>query len=331
MLNKNREIMKKDYLKLLVLIIVFISSGLLSCQDQSYSPFLGQHDISDRYPIWTPDGQNIFFSHIVESTNLYSGQYFRSYGQGTGIWKIGTDGTSSLFVFENDNIDINNLNYDIHPDGRNMLFSFNKSLYTVSVYQDSIDHLSLKALVTTNGVYINYPKWSPDVEWIAYEFQEFFGDTTGIWIMDKDGAESRKLFNGITPTWHPDGESILAAAYKDSSEFTYLVRHYPFSETPSDTLDIFQDKLVIFPDYSQDGSKLAFQVVSEESSDIWISDIDGTNLIRLNSGGQPAWSPDGETIAYVSIEEDGPRIFLMNSEGKDIRQLIFWDSAFPNK
>ena len=66
------------------------------------------------------------------------------------------------------------------------------------------------------------------------------------------------------------------------------------------------------PEYSADGSKIAFQ-----SSGIWTMNADGTGRLKLTTyGGVPEWSPDGTKIAFTS---NG--VLVMNSDGSNVTQL----------
>jgi len=76
---------------------------------------------------------------------------------------------------------------------------------------------------------------------------------------------------------------------------------------------------------SPDGKLVAFAGASGEGSDIFVQRIGGQNAINLtNDPGshntQPAFSPDGESIAFRS-EKDGGGIFVMGATGESIRRL----------
>ena len=75
-----------------------------------------------------------------------------------------------------------------------------------------------------------------------------------------------------------------------------------------------------------DVAKIAFESKRDGNSEIYIMDADGGNPVRLTKekkeDTEPAWSPDGEWIAFMSNRaahfED---IFIMTNTGKDVRRL----------
>jgi len=72
--------------------------------------------------------------------------------------------------------------------------------------------------------------------------------------------------------------------------------------------------------------QIAFSSDRDDSrGEIYLINADGSGLTRLtNSPGwddQPAWSPDGRQLAFVSDRDGDPEIFVMNADGSDLRQL----------
>jgi Tol biopolymer transport system component len=79
------------------------------------------------------------------------------------------------------------------------------------------------------------------------------------------------------------------------------------------------------PNLSPDGKSLLYVAQVSGSDHIFLLRVGGTNPIDLTrdstvSNRSPAFSPDGETIAFRS-ERDGGGVFLMGSTGESVRRL----------
>jgi len=81
----------------------------------------------------------------------------------------------------------------------------------------------------------------------------------------------------------------------------------------------------IDPDWSPDGTKIAFARQVEYAYEIFVMNADGsgqTRLTHLSDAMAPDWSPDGMQIAFVKANEG---VFVMNADGSNLRQLTFMD------
>jgi Tol biopolymer transport system component len=69
------------------------------------------------------------------------------------------------------------------------------------------------------------------------------------------------------------------------------------------------------------------QIAFVRDGDIWVMDADGGNARRLTTSakaeGNPTWSPDGSTIAYIRGEGSQSQIWLMNADGTTPRRMPF--------
>src|SRR5215204_5639284 len=80
----------------------------------------------------------------------------------------------------------------------------------------------------------------------------------------------------------------------------------------------------IHPDWSPDGTKIAFASDRAGSYQVYVMNADGSEQTRLTNpafGYQPSWSPDGTEIAFSSSRDGNSEIYVMNADGSEQSRL----------
>ena len=89
------------------------------------------------------------------------------------------------------------------------------------------------------------------------------------------------------------------------------------------------------PDWSADGTRIAFTSNRTGVGDIYVMNADGSNLHFLAGSDvsgdfSPAWSPTGASIAFTSNRGNSADIFVVNFDGSgetNLTQNLFFDSG----
>lgn len=134
--------------------------------------------------------------------------------------------------------------------------------------------------------------------------------------MNPDGSSVQLLSKSISITggpasWSPDGKDVV---------FEKRVDICIISPDGSDerclTKGPERDEL---PQFSPDGSKIAFSSESSGELGIWVMNPDGSSRKQLsnNTDWNPHWSPDGSKIAFTSGRKGKPGIYLINPDGSE--------------
>ena len=123
--------------------------------------------------------------------------------------------------------------------------------------------------------------------------------------------------------WTPDGRHII---FSRGFQGIYLVdvAGSELRSIPADApLGTPSAPGYALPDLSPDGAKLAFVArIGGQSAAIMVSAFDGSGARRMTHDEKfnthPAWSPDGEEIAYIA---DG-KLAVMRTDGTDVRLVV---------
>jgi Tol biopolymer transport system component len=89
---------------------------------------------------------------------------------------------------------------------------------------------------------------------------------------------------------------------------------------------IFSTRSEMTPQYSPDGARIVFQSNRSGSAEIWMSDADGTNPVRLTEfngplAGAPQWCADGKRVAFDARSSGSSSIWIVDVDERRPRRL----------
>lgn len=160
--------------------------------------------------------------------------------------------------------------------------------------------------------------WSPDGNWFL--LRQIDEDMVYLAAADgsqraADGSQQIPLdlpFGTYGGTFSRDGQTVLYVASQGLNFGSELGALNLVTGTRT-TWQQFPDQIVAYPQWSPDGSRLAYILLPDSnlpytSGELWLADpTNGLPLTLLDTvdaghGYPPAWSPDGSSIAYVRRE-----------------------------
>src|SRR5229473_712252 len=162
--------------------------------------------------------------------------------------------------------------------------------------------------LTAEGVSSSHPRWSPDGKYLAILSARNAGKAQ-VWLLDRRGGEAQKLTEvaqGINDfEWSPDSTRLVlilqdpkpedAEAAKDKDKDKPAAKPKTPPPLVIDRLQFKQDT-VGYLDRRRD-HLYVFDVASKKTTQLTSGDFDDT---------EPAWSPDGKSLAFSSNRSSDP-------------------------
>tara|TARA_B110000438_G_scaffold301275_1_gene355743 strand:- start:438 stop:1517 length:1080 start_codon:yes stop_codon:yes gene_type:complete len=208
----------------------------------------------------------------------------------------------------------------------------NREIYIMDlIWRDGYKQWEAQNLINiTNSVENDWtPNFSPVTDKIVFSTYFPSNDNYDIFTMNSDGSGKKNITNTSfyekNPQFSPDGSFILYQGWKRGKMEIFFVNllennNINISKNSSSNDIISQGNAI-----SPDGQKVVFTSDRDNNKNIYIMNIDGSNLKQLTfdiaDDYEPIFSYDGLSIIFTSNRDGNKEVYLMTNEGLEIENI----------
>jgi Tol biopolymer transport system component len=215
------------------------------------------------------------------------------------------------------------------PDNRHLVVSyvpFQRQLPAADIGILDIEDGSIARMTTTVQHGLITPSVSADGSRLIVTSQEFARE---VWRIPASAGETPQRLAGPRgdPMWiflTRGGRTLLYNGTASGSRNLWIG---PL-ESPVDARQVtfVPGDAIAHSSLSPDGSQVAFVSTATGNSDVWVQNVDGTDLRQLTNDpaadSWPVWSPDGKSLVYTSLRDSRQETWRVPASGGVAEKLF---------
>ena len=171
--------------------------------------------------------------------------------------------------------------------------------------------------------------------WIVFARSEGPGTYPRTYLMSPDGSTFKGHDNpeSIHWAWSSDRRMVLKGSGQIGDNAIYIMSADGSNRRP--LTRFLEGSFNSDMSFSPDGSGVVYEsfIDTPVNGEIYVVDVQGSNPIRLAAGTDPVWSPDGSSVAYKALNEDGSwEIRVIEPDGSNERSIAvgWYPRWFPD-
>ena len=262
---------------------------------------------------WAPDGRSLGVLDRAPGRNALA------------VFRVRPDtGEKQQLTWPPADVAHGDLLFCFSPDGKRLAFARYKISHTGEIYVVGLNPPSSAKQLTNQNQNIAGLAWSTEPEAIIFSGEEAGPAAHSLWSISPEGGSAQRIDAAAAPAKRPAISSTGALIYEYEVRNANLwVQEISTPNRPRKV--VASTRIDTSPQFSPDGSRIAFASNQSGALEIWACQSDGTAQVQLtNLGGQshsPRWSPDGKQLVFSGLVEGNRDIYVMNADGASLRRL----------
>ena len=210
------------------------------------------------------------------------------------------------------------------------------SVWVRDLWVQSVEGGEAQQLTFEEHGYINCLTWTPDGQEIIFSAQRDLASPLRLFRVPVIGGTPKVVtgagIGAVNPCIRGD-RLVFVKLVREGQEIWRIpgpnVKERIAPERISQTSPMFADYQVRVSD---NGQRIAFQSTRNNTAEVWMTQADGSNPVRLSrkGGAFPDWSPDGRRIAFGALVGGNPNVCVVDTEGGEPKPLTSDGGGHPN-